>query len=184
VLGFDREPHYLNQAHWAARQFGLSDKIEFRDMQVYEAARMNETFDLVVFMGLFYHLRYPLLVLDGLAQRVRRLMLFQSLTMPDNAEYLQPERELTIDEREPLLEPGWPKMAFFENGFAGDRTNWWAPNHSCIEAVLRTCGLRVTARPGHEMYFCEPNPQQPGCAVSWNREEFEAASGVSAAVRR
>ena len=28
-----------------------------------------------------------------------------------------------------------------------------------IEALLRSSGLRVKARPGHEMYLCEPDPQ-------------------------
>lgn len=158
VLGIDVEPLYLRQARWAAEQFRLADQVEFRQMEVYEIAGLDEQFDLVWFMGVFYHLRYPLLALDLLAQRTRRLMMFQTLTMPGDSVYTNTS-DHAIDERTPLLETGWPKMAFIEHRFAGDPTNWWVANHSGVEAMLRSCGLRVKARPGHEMYLCEPHPK-------------------------
>ena len=49
-------------------------------------------------------------------------------------------------------------MAFIEHRFAGDATNWWVPNHAGIEAMLRSSGLRVLARPADEIYLCEPDP--------------------------
>src|SRR5829696_8688136 len=80
VTGIDVDPHYLDQARWAARQFGLESQVTFRRMQVYDLARMEEQFDLVLFLGVFYHLRYPLLGLDLVARRVRRQLVFQTLT--------------------------------------------------------------------------------------------------------
>jgi tRNA (mo5U34)-methyltransferase len=53
-------------------------------------------------------------------------------------------------------------MAFIEHGFANDPTNWWVPNHAACEAMLRSCGLRVTGRPADEIYLCEPQPGQAG----------------------
>src|SRR5690349_19809130 len=76
VTGIDVDPHYLRQAHWAARELGVEKDIEFREMQVYDLAAEDEKFDLVLFMGVFYHLRYPLLGLDIVARRTRRLMVF------------------------------------------------------------------------------------------------------------
>jgi tRNA (mo5U34)-methyltransferase len=125
-------------------------------MEVYEIARSPERFDLVWFMGVFYHLRYPLLALDLLAERVRRLMVFQTLTMPGDSVY-EPRPDYPITERTPLLESGWPKMAFIEHRFSGDPTNWWAANHAGVEAMLRSSGLTVKARPGDEIYLCEPD---------------------------
>ena len=52
-------------------------------------------------------------------------------------------------ERDDFSAPGWPKLSFLEHRFAGDETNWWAPNHAGVEAMLRACGLGVPARPGH-----------------------------------
>ncbi|HZQ61962.1 MAG TPA: TIGR04290 family methyltransferase [Casimicrobiaceae bacterium] len=155
VVGIDVEPLYLRQARWAAEQFGLGAQVEFRQMEVYDIARSSEQFDLVWFMGVFYHLRYPLLALDLLAQRTRRLMMFQTLTMPGDSVY-DNTHDHPIHERTPLLESGWPKMAFIEHRFAGDPTNWWVANHAGVEAMLRSSGLKVKARPGHEMYLCEP----------------------------
>ena len=154
VVGIDVDPRYLAQAKWAAEQFGMSERVEFRQMEVYEIARSDEKFDLVWFMGVFYHLRYPLLALDLLAQRTRRLMMFQTLTMPGDSVY-EPQPDYPIENRTPLLESGWPKMAFVEHRFSADPTNWWIANHAGVEAMLRSSGLRVKSRPGHEIYLCE-----------------------------
>lgn len=175
VAGIDHDPHYLTQARWAARQFGLADRIEFQEMQVYDLIRCRETFDLVLFMGVFYHLRYPLLALDTVARNVGKLLLFQTLTMPGD-EVHSPTAGLDINDRAALLEPGWPKMAFFEHEFAGDRTNWWAPNHACVEAMLRSSGLRILERPTHEVYLCEPDRENPSSAMTWDLAELEAAT--------
>jgi tRNA (mo5U34)-methyltransferase len=168
VVGIDVDPHYLKQARWAARQFGLEDSIEFRQMQVYQLAHSEEVFDLVLFMGVFYHLRYPMLALDIVAEKVKRLMIFQSLTTP-GMKICQETGDHDIDERDVLNDPGWPKMAFIEHRFAADPTNWWIPNHACIEAILRSAGFNVTARPGHEIYFCKPAKTK---SSNWNRREF------------
>jgi len=124
-------------------------------MQVYDLADVRESFDLVLFMGVFYHLRYPTLALDVVADKVKGVLVFQSLTMPGRKVY-KDTFDHDIGERDVLEQPGWPKMAFVEHRFAGDPTNWWIPNHACIEAVLRTAGLNVTAHPGHEIYICKP----------------------------
>jgi tRNA (mo5U34)-methyltransferase len=155
VLGIDVDEHYLKQARWAARQYGLEDRIRFCRMQVYDLARLGETFDLVWFMGVLYHLRYPMLGLTLVCRKVGRLMVFQTLTMPGSEVFEATDNRLW-EERELMGEPGWPKMAFLEHGFAGDPTNWWAPNHAAVEAMLRSCGMEVTHRPGHEIYLCRP----------------------------
>ena len=155
VLGIDVDPHYLAQARWAAGVYGLEKRVEFRQMEVYEVARLDEPFDLVWFMGVFYHLRYPLLALDLLARRTRKLMMFQTLTMPGDSVYV-PKPDYPITERTPLLESGWPKMAFIEHRFSKDPTNWWVANHAGVEAMLRSSGLRIKSRVAHEIYLCEP----------------------------
>jgi tRNA (mo5U34)-methyltransferase len=156
VLAIDSDERYLAQARWAARQLDPDRRVEFRQLGVYEIAREHEQFDLVWFMGVFYHLRYPLLALDLLARRTRRLMVFQTLTMPGATVY-EETADHPITDREPLLDPGWPKMAFIEHRFSGDATNWWVANHAGVEAMLRSSGLRVVQRPAHEIYFCEPD---------------------------
>jgi tRNA (mo5U34)-methyltransferase len=174
VTGIDVNPHYLRQARWAARELGLADKVTFREMQVYDLARQEDAYDLVLFMGVFYHLRYPMLGLDIVTSKVRRRLVFQSLTMPGE-EVREDTYDHPIHDREPLRDPGWPKMAFLEHRFAGDPTNWWVPNHAGVEAMLRSSGLKVVGRPGHEIYMCEPDPARPSCVTTWNAAELQAA---------
>ena len=66
------------------REFGLEDRVSFRQMGVYELAGSTESYDLVWFMGVFYHLRYPMLGLDIIARKTRRLLVFQTMTSPGN----------------------------------------------------------------------------------------------------
>ena len=177
VTAIDLDEHYLTQARWAAREYGLQDAIEFRRMQIYDLAGAEERFDLVLFMGLFYHLRYPMLGLDLVAARTRRLMIFQTLTMP-GLDVEPPVHDQELDDRGSLTKPGWPRMAFIEHRFAGDPTNWWVPNHACVLAMLRSCGFAVTAHLGHEIYLCEPDgSERSGGGDEWRRAELLAATG-------
>jgi len=176
VLGIDLDPHYLRQAKWAAREMGLSGKVSFKQMQVYDLAKMKRSFDIIIFMGVFYHLRYPMLALDIVAQKVKKMMIFQTLTMPGE-EVFQTKPDMMLNERKNMLKKGWPVMAFIERRLAKDPTNWWAPNHACIEAMLRTSGLKVTARPGHEMYVAKPDDALTAVSTGWNRSEYLSAIG-------
>lgn len=156
VTGIDMDARYLRQARWAAKQFHLQNRVRFKAMEVYDLAFTKTRYDLTWFMGVFYHLRYPLLGLDIVAQKTKKLMIFQSLTLPGNEQY-EGDMDLPFEHRDPLRHPGWPKMAFIEHHFAGDPTNWWIPNHACITAMLRSAGLRILAQPAHEIYVCEPD---------------------------
>ena len=51
-------------------------------------------------------------------------------------------------------------MAFIEQSVAGDPTNWWAPNHAGVEAMLRSAGFTDIQRIGHEIYsgLCNASP--------------------------
>lgn len=177
VTGIDVDPHYLSQARWAARELNLENEVEFRQMQVYDLASETEKYDLVLFMGVFYHLRYPLLALDVVARHTRRLMVFQTMTIP-GMEVYPDTGDHPIDERDVLREPGWPHMAFIEHRFAGDPTNWWVPNHAAVEALLRSSGMDVRAHLGHEIYICAPaEPASPTRAPYDFTPELRAASG-------
>ena len=159
VLAVDVDEHYLRQAEWARGQFGLEDRVELRRLHVYDLAGFDRRFDLVLFLGVLYHLRYPLLALDAVADLAERLLVVQTLTTGDG-DVTEPPDDLPFEERHRLREPGWPSTAFVEHRLAGDPTNWWVPNEACVEAMLRSCGLEVAARPGHELWICRPLPSR------------------------
>jgi tRNA (mo5U34)-methyltransferase len=164
VTGVDVDEHYLAQARWAARHLDEGRSVRFEQRAVYRLREDPSRYDLVLFLGVLYHLRYPLLGLDLVAEKARRLVVVQTLTMPGDDVVDAPE-DVTIDERSRLLEPGWPKAAFIERKLANDATNWWAPNHAAVEAMLRSAGLEVVDRPGHEIYVCRPRGLPPDVAA-------------------
>lgn len=152
VLGIDSDPHYLAQACFAADVLRMD--IEFRCLSVYDIADLKERFDVVLFMGVLYHLRYPLLALDLLRQHVvGDLLVFQSM-LRGSPELALVENDYAFTEQEIFDRPGHPKMFFVEHSYAGDCTNWWIPNRACVEAMLRSSGFVITERPEEEVYLC------------------------------
>ncbi len=172
VLALDIDEHYLNQARWAAGHLDPGSRIEFRRGSVYDLAELDERFDLVLFLGVLYHLRHPLLALDLVSEHVGDRLVLQTLTMPGQPPIEAP-KNVPIDNRLALTGPGWPRAAFIEGELAGDPTNWWAPDDACIQAMIRSAGLRVVATPGHEIYVCETVPQDPARAL--RQRELRAA---------
>jgi tRNA (mo5U34)-methyltransferase len=154
VLALDLDEHYLQQGRWAARFLDPEGRVEFRQGSVYDLVEVEGSFEVVLFMGVLYHLRYPLLALDVVAEKVGGSLVLQTLTMPGEESAGAPE-DVEIDERRRLTEPGWPRAAFVEHKLAGDPTNWWAADATCVEAMARSAGLRVRSRPGHEIWICE-----------------------------
>ncbi|MBK6264982.1 TIGR04290 family methyltransferase [Marivirga sp. S37H4] len=176
VLGIDLDDHYLKQANWTARQFGLDDRITYQKMQVYDLAQMECQFDLVWFMGVFYHLRYPMLALDIIAQKAKNMLVFQTLSMPGKEEMDVPH-DIPFNNRAVMRDPAYPLMAFIENRLAGDPTNWWAPNHQGILSMLRSCGFKVTAMPEDETYIAKKDHDSPTDFNTWNYSEYLSAIG-------
>jgi len=142
--------------------------VDFERLPVWDVASLGEKFDLVIFMGVLYHLRHPLLALDLIHEHVAKdLFLFQSMQRGsrDIAELL-PDYE--FNGPAPFEEPGYPKMHFIEHRYAHDETNWWVPNRACAEAMLRSSGFAIEAQPEDEVYVCrwrpvEVPPDGPHC---------------------
>jgi SAM-dependent methyltransferase len=81
------------------------------------------TFDVVLFLGVLYHLKEPLRALENIAQLTHELLVIETETALD-----------TFDR---------PLMTFFPgNELNNDATNWWAPNISCVEAMLKVAGFK------------------------------------------
>jgi len=151
VLGLDTDDEYLAQARFAADVSGL--KIEFRKLSAYDVGALGEKFDLVIFMGVLYHLRHPLLALDLIHEHVARdLLLFQSMLRgAETVDRLEMDYDFWTTAQ--FDNPGYPKLHFIEHKYAGDHTNWWAPNRACVEAMLRSAGFAICAHPEDEVYL-------------------------------
>jgi tRNA (mo5U34)-methyltransferase len=152
VVGIDHDPRYLAHARLAAEVKGAA--IELKQMSVYEIERLRERFDLVIFMGVLYHLRHPLLALDLIHEHVARdLLVCQSLERGSD-ERVELSDDYAFSETEIFHAGGFPKLHFVEGRYAGDPTNWWIPNRACLEAMLRSAGFAIEAHPAPEIYVC------------------------------
>ena len=163
VVGIDSDERYLDQARLASEALGFTG-IEFRNLSVYDVAALGERFDLVIFMGVLYHLRHPLLALDLIREHVADdLMLFQTMQRGTNTVADVPEDHPfhlpgTYKVSPIFDDPGYPRMHFIEREYAHDWTNWWAPNRAGSEAMLRAAGFTVEAHPEEEVYLCRVAP--------------------------
>jgi tRNA (mo5U34)-methyltransferase len=81
-------------------------------------------FDVVLFLGVLYHLRHPLLALERIFSVVGK--------------------QLILETHVDLADLPRPAMAFYPGTeLAGDPSNWWGPNPLAVEAMLKSVGFRT-----------------------------------------
>ncbi len=122
----------------------LNSRVEYRQMDMYELTpeRVGR-FDIVLFLGVLYHLKHPLLALERVCALTTELAAVDSFVLRE--EHRQGEK---VDQR--------PVMEFYEtNEFGGQTDNWVAPSLSCLQAFCRTAGFaRVELRTVLENSAC------------------------------
>lgn len=106
----------------------LGSGVEFHELSVYEAMpeRLG-TFDVVLFLGVLYHLRHPLLALERICELTKEVAVIESHVV-DN-----------------LFPTDKPIMEFYEEDeLGGQFDNWWGPNRACLTRMLRAAGFART----------------------------------------
>ena len=176
VLGIDSDERYLAQARLAAEALAFDD-VEFANLSVYDVGALGERFDVVIFMGVLYHLRHPLLALDLIREHVAgELLVFQSLTRgARSVAAIKPDYD--FNEPDAFALAGYPKLHFVEREFAHDWTNWWVPNRAAAEAMLRAAGFKIESGPHDEVYVCRVAPVPYG---DWGTGAVYPAKGSAA----
>jgi tRNA (mo5U34)-methyltransferase len=163
VLGIDADPRYLAQASLACEMRGLD--VEWRQMSVYQLPELRERFDLVLFMGVLYHLRHPLLALDLIREHVAdQDLICQSLLGGSDA-VTPPQPDYPYLETALYADDAAPRLHFIEHKFAGDPTNWWVPNRAAMEAMLRSAGFAIQDVAG-DVYLCRASEAGSGASPS------------------
>ena len=126
----------------------LNSKVETRECDVMNLDRAElGGFDLVLCLGVLYHLRDPLTALERTASIADDLLIIETHT--DSSRAMS------------------PSMTFYKsNQLAGDDSNWWGPNEAALEAFLRDVGFReirivhrrsLARRIGRALYRCDGN---------------------------
>jgi tRNA (mo5U34)-methyltransferase len=86
-------------------------------------------FNVVLFLGVFYHLQDPLAAIEQLARVADPWLVIET--------YLD------------LEDLPYPAMRYYPRGeLAHDNSNWWGPNSECVSELLRTHGFsQITFSP-------------------------------------
>jgi tRNA (mo5U34)-methyltransferase len=109
----------------------LGSQVEFRCVNVYDVdpERLG-TFDVVLFLGVLYHLRNPLLAFD----RIR------SVCKPGTLLFVETQIA-TAPALHQLQEPVW--QFYLRDALLGDATNKWAPNMPGLRAMVEESQFEV-----------------------------------------
>lgn len=114
----------------------LNSTVEYRQKNIYEldAAELGQ-FDIVLMLGLIYHLPDPMLALN-LCRSLCRDRLYLETQVIDRAFLLEDGSFATLEQLQPAL-ISRPIMQFYpRNALNNDFTNYWAPNEACMKAML------------------------------------------------
>lgn len=80
-MAVELDQNFINQAKFVVDHFGLSDRIEIRKGDLFDAVELGK-FDIVVYVGLSYHIRYPQLALDMLSWNCKGVLVTSTQTIP------------------------------------------------------------------------------------------------------
>jgi tRNA (mo5U34)-methyltransferase len=111
----------------------LGSEVEDIEMEVLDIGpdAIGE-FDVVLFLGVLYHMRDPMAALEAVASVTKEVLVLETLV------------DLTFTRR--------PAAAFYPGSyFNGDHSNWWGPNPAAVVAMVREFGfrdVRITRKAG------------------------------------
>jgi len=154
----------------------IGSKAEHHYASVYDLNPVDfGTFDVVLFLGVFYHLRYPLLALDILREICTELLVVE--TQVCDLHWTLPGGKPTHLRRlSPILEE-CPLAQFYPGTeLNNDITNWWAPNIVGMLTMLSSAGFvpeLKSAVGGRAVFHCRLE-DKPTLSSEWAAEEFKS----------
>jgi tRNA (mo5U34)-methyltransferase len=144
VLGVDsgEQVGAIDQARFASKVLNLP--ATFETISAYDLARLDERFDTVLFLGVFYHLRHPLVALEAIRSRCTGSLIFQTITTPNGMRLRELDPQSTVNvglNSRVMQDDRFPALRFVEGQIAGDSSCWFVPNVQAVAAMLRTSGF-------------------------------------------
>jgi tRNA (mo5U34)-methyltransferase len=132
----------------------LGSRVEYRQLDVYEVSpRTVGYFDIVLFMGVLYHLKHPLLGLERVCSVTKEMAAVESFVLTSQ-HGLSPAQESDNLAR------------FFEDDdFGGQVDNWFAPTAACLLALCRTAGFARAELSNRHQYGAAVS-----CFRTWGKE--------------
>jgi tRNA (mo5U34)-methyltransferase len=140
VVALDRHP--ARQKGFALAHELLSSKAEYIEGSVYDISpERHGAFDVILFLGVLYHLRHPLLALEKIHRICREYVLVESHVL--DGDFIHGLQHIPVETLHPLLK-GSLLMQFYPNDeLHNDWSNWWAPTSECLRFMIESCGYDV-----------------------------------------
>ena len=144
VLAIDSVAPHLTGFSTASSLVGSS--VEYRTINVYNVCPENVgTFDVILFLGVLYHLRDPMLALDRLWEVARpeatiwveSHVIDRHLVDPATGEFRHLASVAPDLVNVPIAQ-FYPKRTL-----SGDHSNWWGPNLAGLKAMVESAGFEV-----------------------------------------
>jgi tRNA (mo5U34)-methyltransferase len=123
----------------------LDSKVEYVQCSVYDlAGAVKGPFDIVLFFGVFYHLKHPLMAFEVLASLLKQdgLLVFEGEYFSHYAEDLDnvPARWKLVTAL--LANSNLPLTLCYPGRFRGAQ-NWFIPNLACLQGWFKASGFDV-----------------------------------------
>lgn len=145
VLGIESLAFFVEQAEYIRNIWQLD--IENRVMDAHDIRLIDETFDLVMFAGILYHLKNPLQVLEDIGRRCRDAVVVETEVIPEDPRNVVIARVGRRGQAQ-LTPTTKGFMKFYERDELNeDGSNWWAPDTECLLGMLRVAGFQYFSRP-------------------------------------
>ncbi|MFN6531314.1 class I SAM-dependent methyltransferase [Nostoc sp. ChiSLP03a] len=150
----------------------LGSKVEYVRGSVYKLdSNQIGTFDIVLFAGVLYHLRYPLLACDRLRLVTKSLCYIETQVI-DNW-FVTPNGTVSLSQVAPKC-VSLPICQFYEHAELGnDTSNWFSPNIAAVLAWFRSAGFDInhlTSWGGRAAFRAEVAPGLPSYQQSISYE--------------
>lgn len=141
----------------------VGSQVELLQWNVYDLSpEQFGTFDLILFLGVLYHLRDPMLALDKIWSVCRDKLIVETQII-DDALLVGGEFKRLADFN-PELEK-IPLMQFYPGDVLNeDPTNVWAPNQACLAAMLEEAGFALQEQ--------RPFGQRRGLAFAEHKDDW------------
>lgn len=115
--------NWSSKAGFALAREALGSKVEDREIDILDlSSEAVGVWDVVLCLGVLYHMRHPLLALERVASVTGRQLI------------LETHVDMTLQRR--------PAMAFYPSHELDlDPTNWWGPNPEAVVGMLHAVGF-------------------------------------------
>jgi tRNA (mo5U34)-methyltransferase len=122
VTAIDTDQEALDEIHKWVDRYSIPN-IETKLLDVYNLDSLNQQYDIVLFLGVIYHLRHPLLGLEAVSRRAKNVLIVET------------HAAISKDSI----------MEFYNaDQINNDGSNWWGPSPSCLDQMMKDVGCKRT----------------------------------------